>query len=911
MAQESDTDPRFAQEELTVFTESTIKPLDIPMLRMDTGERNYESFDRWVECTRGRINHQPSLPSYCLPCTVGLPPETITLTSNMMDVCLPIGEDANLVFSENLTPAQKQERDDLICESYNEGKCGPMGSMGFSLGQNDFFSRDNVRKRVGHLAKTNAEIAKASALRNERYLSAFAAIGYSQDNTEASEISGRYSSRRNLRADPELDQAAREPLDRGVLSGENLPQSYCIDYTQFTQSQQLPDSPEFFEDLSRMSSFRANDWDYGTLFERFNEITGHIQTLDQALEASPEAKKIYHRLSFLQRNPLIKGIFMANQADTEKEKLFRIIKQVPRITCKGSACAQIESEIAALQNYRRQMREFLRDGNNIRMSVRGAQRVTDFQSDRAVVRAEIESMTIEVLNEPGIDLSLQRYRRDPGEWSRYCDVRSNSRRGSLLDELETELGTRSPQNPTQDEAYKTLNETSCTQERANSAGQTMVFSTFLQGKCEGTCSPANRTELFREFLRSYPRRTSGEDRPEIGFLFLLGEDYKAPEMSQENYRNMNTISADAAVSRSPVTYNPQSLSSESATRIMASSPASPLATSSETVRPPIENQVPDMQSPLNSFPQTVIAPDAARLTSSEPLGATAASEPIEEESDAARALRDEISSLREVIAKDPQNGGPRTPQVVNDLTQRLAGLERRLETLRDTERENEELRNQIAESEGRSARPRKVDSPSVANNNNNRRSAPALAQPGAQNGDMSGSAISAPLSGGNGQFVSSSVSGRTSPASGARAVISSSNRDKLSGYGIQSSSVPGGIVIADTSSTINYQELQNQSEGSSLSLPVELAEYNLIAANNTNAMRPYVDRCRALAGEVCRFNISAPGAPDTLEFYVVKNAANENDISIIPSRSRDRGPASVSVITRENTLENLRYELGN
>ncbi len=909
MAQESDTDPRSTQEVLTVLTESQIKPLDIIRLRMDTGERNYQSFERWVECTRGKINQQPSLPEYCSPCTVGLHPETIILTSDIRDVCLPIGEDANLVFSENLTPAQRQQRDDLICESYNEGKCGPMGSMGFSLGQNDWRSRDEVRQRISRLARSKADIGKSSALRNERYLSAFSAIGYSQDSTEASEISGRYSSRSNLRADSQLDQAAREPLERSTLSGENLPQSYCIDYTQFMQTQQLPDSPEFLEDLSRMTSFRADQWDYGTLFKKFNDITGHIQDLDQAFAASPEAKMIYHRLRFLQRNPLIKGIFMANQANREKEELFRIIKQVPRISCSGSACAQSESEIEGLRNYRMNMRNFLRDQDSIRVSVRGAQRLTDFQAERAVERANTQSVTIEVLNEPGTDLSSQRYRRDPAEWTRYCDVRSNSRRSSLLDELETELGERLPLNPQQDEAYRTLNETSCAQERANSAGQTMVFSTFLQGKCEGTCSPAKRTELFREFLRSYPQPTSGQDRPEIGFLFLLGEDYKAPEMSQENYRNMNTISADAAVSRSPVTYNPQSLSSESATRIMASTPASsPLATSSQTGRSPIETQVPDMQSPLNSFSQTVVAPDAARLTSSEPLGATAASESIEEESDAAKALRDEISSLREVIAKDPQNGGPRTPQVVNDLTQRLAGLEKRLETLRETERENEELRNQIAESEARNTPPRRVDPRPVARDNGRRL---ASAQSGAQSGDTSGSAISAPLSGGNGQFVPSSVSGRTSLPSGARPVISSSNRDKLSGYGIQSSSVPGGIVVADTSSTINYQELQNQSEGSSLSLPVELAEYNLIAANNTNALRPYVDRCRALAGEVCRFNISAPGAPDTLEFYVVKNAANENDISIIPSRSRDRGPASVSVITRENTLENLRYELGN
>ncbi len=894
-----------------LLSTATALPIEQTLIQYDTGERGFTSFEQWRECLQGRINGETNLPAFCSPCEADGKPKVNVLISDFQDTCLPYGEDAKYVFGEKLSIEKRQLRDNLLCEAYQSRNCGVLGNMSFELGESDpaklkalknqvESKRQQSRKAVDSSDQSNSPNSVSSFISNERYLSAFSAISYSLDETEGAQLSGRLSSRNNLQIARQWTGASRGELDSKILTGNKLPESYCIDYAQFMQTQQLPKSNEFLDDLSRVRDFKPEDWNFEKLFKKFETLSKGNPNFEILIKTNPDAQTIYHRMAFLQRNPIMKSIFMAGGSLEQKKNLFQIIQKLPRTNCTGKACAQSEADKKALKIYREAMRGYLRDGDNIASAAAGVQELTEFERVRSLLRASRGATTVEVLDSPDKPAEKQRYRSDGGEWRRFCDVRSvvKSESSAVMEELESALGIgkRNPREPEKDEEFSKLNETACSQPRKNLSGTQMVFTDYLKGKCDGNCTASQRTQFFRSFVREFPESTSN-DLPEISYLLLLGENEGVPAISAESVRSINQIAASSSVARSDVTYVPASGGASSVAQSAPSLATPASAVSSSTPRSTAENTSASPQavssgvfSDGNTFVSTpIVNPIPAALAQGE---------------SEAKQIRDEISSLREVMQQDSANEGPQNSQAVSDLSARLASLEQKLLA---REKENNELRQQLAKAEEtKSENAQVAEAASLPQTTKERRSLPATVQSAAAGESTASNPVlsQAPI----GPAALSNSSAGRGATNLVRGRSSSTNAALLSKYGAQSNAAQGGIVVA------SQTELQKRSEGFIVPLPVPLAEYELLAGNNQEAIKPYLERCRSIAdGELCRLSISAPGAATPLEIFVTKNG---NALSVVPMSGVFRGIASenlpepVKAPERDRTLDGLRRELG-
>jgi hypothetical protein len=306
------------------------------------------------------------------------------------------------------------------------------------------------------------------------------------------------------------------------------------------------------------------------------------------------------------------------------------------------------------------------------------------------------------------------------------------------------------------------------------------------------------------------------------------------------------------------------------------------------------------QQPALFSSQPLVAQSSSAAPTAEVLRSTL-SQNVTETKD----IREQISSLRDVIKSEPVSN--RDTTAYKSLTDRLTALEGRLSS---KEKENSELQEQLdrqlAEKTNSAAAVQPGPS-TVAGGNSS--------SAGLTSGQASGLVPQGGTDSGLSSLNTGGSSGIASLSSSAGAlksapVISSGNAALLSKYGVQSGSVQGALIIANSSNTIDYQNLRSQSADNVLPLSMTQEEFNLIAANDQAALGRYLDQVKAMSGDVIRLEIRSQGEGNQMmEIFVLKKG---DEISIIPgSHLPSRGIASELPTGREFTLNDLRNELGN
>lgn len=813
--------------------------------------------------------------------------------------CIPSGVTGNMVFSESRTPDERRRRDERICACFQAGAGNGFENGLWAEGQrdnNNLWLREQVRASMRTQARTDAAGMVEEFINEERYLNAFSVMSYAADSREASELAGRYTPA----SQPEVARALgryegiaavlQKPLDEDVLRGANAPETSCVDFQTFLASRQFPKENEFYEEL-QSGSFRSDDWNFKELAEDFKEIRQRreFQNLgfEALLSASPEAARIERRMTFLNDNPAIRNVFMSN--GDKKAQLFGLLRSMPRPTCRGQACLTDQRWQSSYARYSESLRVFFRDGNVRQQAIEGLAKFTEYTIGRMEDRAAVEAVTID-------NLPTEGYRTNPSEWPRFCAVRtellSQSRRDPLL-ELESSLEDRHPQHPDEDDRFNNLNIAACETPRVNASGESLSFAQYAARHCGDPCTGDQRREHLLAYLLAY-RAPDGEEHSDIEALIpFLDPTVAPPTLNSGDASRAARIAATPGLSRSSVDYVPASragstpetrVTSVDSRNVTRSSSRGDVSSGSSTsLSAPLIPTTGELISPVSQTPRETARVESLR-------------QELNQGESEANTIRSEIANLRETLQR---------PETTARSSQDLSGLTERLQTLEDRlrlrEEENSRLRSDIAAA----TQPRER-SEIAGGSESGRREFSSF---NSSSGQIQGGGTSAAAPSGVAPIPTTSGGGlggaSTEGAARGRQVSSSSALLERYGISPDAQGSSGGIVVAAATNSVNFQLLRQQSENSVLPLTVSPEEFSRITSDSRELSR-YLDRIRAVPGEVVRINLTG-GEGQNLELFVVKTGET---FSVVQGPGPGRAIASEEPVReRGATLRALRTEL--
>ncbi len=915
--------PIIEQERIEIGT----IPLVVPLIRFEfrQGGRNWSSvdqsreeigssFNEWLRC------HHTDAPD-CEPCEETEEGVHI-LESLIVNKCLPAARDKVIAYSSHLNIEQRLERDTRICSCLQSGEAGALENFTYNQGTDSRAARTQLQENGWMATREEVREELEERVANERFLNGFTAMNLVNSRSDGSNLAGRYSAppknSRNsgwLRSSRErafeeasseiVQNADRLEMSQEMINSTELPQNFCLPYRYFIGAMQFPSSGEFFEDLNSLTEWRDDDWNYIKLLEELARMKGNRR--EEEFQRDPRVRRLSQRVLFLQNNPVYKNIFMSGIGGTsEKRKLFDLVKQLPRPQCRRVAglgllqCNKGEDWSKSLNDYRNSMAGFLARTDVNDIAKEGADNFRRFTWRVTSVQMAQRSATSErVLGSSAPS--------DASRWRSFCSLREQAITPdptvSMFRYFENDAGQRDAQHPQHDERFVEVSRAVCEGTRTNVAGARKSFPDFLRERCgastEGRCSAANRVDLVTEFLNLYPDSEGGEDSLVANDIIPYLRKVRFEDFTDSEVANINRVAQDPRLSRSAVAFTSSELipqnelngiatpsSQASATRVASSATEAPAA-----VQFPVafthaapENPV---FAPLIPGETQAAAPESVR-------------ESVSDKERDAREIREEISSLRDVLRKDPAEGGPRDTEAMANLNSRLAALER---NLGDKEREITELRRSRTPVENeREASPSRVASQAQAPSATRSQTAAAAQSVGPSGGVSGGGATTAAptMGGATTSGVSSSAPARVPAASSRYSAL-------LSKYGFRESGEQGGITVALASGNIDYQQLRSETENSVLPLVVSPEEFNLLSQSNQAALSRYLDQVKALPGEVVRINLSS--GDRVMEMYVLKSG---DQISFVPAQevAVQRAPASVAP-DREFRLKDLQNELPN
>lgn len=729
----------------------------------------------------------------------------------------------------------------------------------------------------------------------------------------------------------------------------------CVPQRFFMTTRQMPSDALFFEDIANMSdTYNETDWDYQDLRKRFVDASRGVNSLQEA-DQIPEARRLHARIKFLDTNPLYKNLFSSTSTDrsrpSKKQQLFSMIKNAYGRDVTASNRPQkynlLRSQTGAFfSNPANEVEPMVQSGARYNMTMfinDVARRVGDLTGryDAGNDWAMATSKYDQNLPEGGTRATgTPSDRRNPAIYAQFCgqiEFSSGLNQYKVLEDLDDEAAKFYSSDYNKNTDYVNFSANVCGVNRQNAQGVQKNFIDFKQDFCRSNttreCTPEGHEQLLLRFLNEFPERTDQSGVPtleEEGLLkmFLSGEarlqTLSTTEASLAGTEGRNrgftrdgrlrgrlervnsAFESDAAVISSGGRVNAVLRSSANLERAQVQgaqaqtqnqqnqntqTPQNPTYTSLPVVTP-------DNQAGIRPTAEAAVTPQAQ---------AAGAPQRVNPEVD---RLRTELADLnRELARENAKAPSDRNGSQITELNSRLDSLSRNLE---EAQRTNRNLRDQIAEGDTRNQRSQQRSDTTSGSGDLGRSPASfspssAVVNPSGQNPTDSSSVPVPPNLGGAASF---SGNGAASLAARPTVQLSSGNSALLSKYGVQSGSVQGALIVANPGATIDYQTLRSQSAESVIPLTLSPEEFNLIARNDQTVLNRYLDRVRAMPGNVVRLDISATGIDGRpLEFFVVKNG---NDFSIVPgiASTPSRTPASLPAGAREFTLNGLRQELG-
>lgn len=144
-----------------------------------------------------------------------------------------------------------------------------------------------------------------------------------------------------------LDGPTSESKIMDVMSGKSVPGESCMPMHTFLTFHQMPSEKEFWQDITKMDSFKPEDWDYEGLK---SEMYSKLRILRRApapdaVELQTRVRALRARLVFLNKNPMFKhglqskaiiGQKELGREQSLQEEVFKMIKT--HMTPKDSSC---------------------------------------------------------------------------------------------------------------------------------------------------------------------------------------------------------------------------------------------------------------------------------------------------------------------------------------------------------------------------------------------------------------------------------------------------------------------------------------------------------------------------------------------------------------------------------------------
>lgn len=875
------------------------------------------SFQEWLRCTEPGAEN-------CAPCEED-DHQLASINSVIGVHCLPRPSERSVVFNPELSTELQRERDASICACYTAVPQRATANE-YNIYASGITNQPGVTPRVPETNNLQIELNETTI--SERIQAGLSAASYRSSTDKAIELGTTYSVPPQIAALNSAAQGATGANNAtkwmtsggGILAtaGEAVgaasstlhsimsiartaaqryefrPQDfngperegYCIPYRHFLASKQFPESPEFYREFQGPGgTYRPDEWNYLRLTEEFVRRRGNRGM--EEVENDPSMKGLMAKLEFLHNNPVLKNIFLSPGQLEVKNQLFNIIKDIPAPSCRTAYdCSRDTAWMSRMRSFRDQVADFLTDNEPATTAAHEGFEISLLLSQKlAALRSERASLTSYRIH--GMQAAT-----DPSLWASFCRIRDGQAHPNLISagELADHFGERNFFHPEEDAEYTKYNEYACQSRRRDGEGNELTFADFLRNTCSGTnasltkCLPDNRTELVAEYLQSTNDMNNPDGNNVARSLFpVLQRGSGIAAVRSEDVTNFNRLSRDPVLAERNIRSNTlaSTATQRSASVSGAELQSSNLTGPSAMGLPPAEQIV---------IPQT--PPRAPEVVRTE----------LTQGEEEARQIREQISSLRNVIQREPASSDGRPSDALRSLTERLASLERRLEA---KEQENEQLRNEIASSNSEqvNAPQRRADSQVSGNSERSQNNSPQVSQ--APQGGVSGGAANAPVMAGGNAALSPSIMNSRSP----RGATTAGNAALLSKYGLRDSGSQAGITVATSSDGINYQELRTQSQNSIIPISVSPEEFDRIKNNNQEALSRYLDQVRAMPGEVVRLSLTA-GENRSLELFVVKDG---EQISLVQAEGVGRRIASDSPVevapARETTLEQLQSEL--
>lgn len=816
----------------------------------------WRSFGSWERCYYQRMVARSSEPCVC---ETGGQPIT-NLPENFLGVpsCLPTASDIPVIYGEGngIEESDRIRRDELICACLARG-----GHLEETSPSPSFLEARRIRQSFSN---PNPRSQRRQDQIDEQFGNSFGAaltaMNFATDDQQS----------RNLAAIYMPDGQSPTPEDIGlltqILDPPNLNDETCVPPREFIFNQQFPSEPEFYADLR--GEYNERDWNY----EALSNFISRFETIEAA-HADPAGKRAIIRMQFLKRNPTFQAMFMSRDR-TRKQNLFLELKNnMPRPACTDSVCTRTSQWKAQLDEYKRQIRNFLLDGA-LPTIQRGLTTMREFH-DRTTPRT----------SEDETDKS------DPRRWSVFCgEFRRIARQSIVRRQVEERIDVNYADIQS-DEDYQQLNRLYCTLPRSGSSG-TMTFGAYRQQNC----STVSHRDCLARFVSAYPNSSD----PNMDPRFNINEILKDPQaIAQTRSGSTREIVATGSTQagRAEAMRNLQASVNSSA---VVSPEASDSGQASSRGRTPASTS--DRSNAAVSSVNPVVPGAEIQTPIVVPSGGVAATatqlRPELQRSDAEiRSIREDIAGITRDLRSEQAKPEPQRDQpLITDLNTRLEALNDRLTA---AQRDNDRLRAEVAEAQRRPQTPVEARGGS----DSDVRRGPASVSGGVSAGGAPQGAV------GGGDVPQ--VSGAGASLSGPRQAppVSSRNAALLSRYGVESGSVQGAIVVANPGGAIDYQNLRSQSAGSVLPISVPQDVYNLIASNDQAALSRYLDQIRAMPGNVVRLDVQVEGGSgQTIELFVLKNG---NEISVVPGSGVDpaRNPASTNREYRQFTLRDLQLEL--
>lgn len=703
-----------------------------------------------------------------------------------------------------------------------------------------------------------------------------------------------------------------------ILTEEEIQGESCLSMQGFLSYNLVPSEKEFWEDISKMSSFNTDDWNYEKLKNEMYQTQRAIKNA-QGMEQEKLARSIRAlraRLVFLNKNPLFKYGFNAKENGSLKNELFGIIKSnmSPDKAClsKDEACRvlynksekrkQFEEKSAAIFK-RPEVTELVQkqvDEDNAR-EIANITNKKNWKDNSVFLTQDILTQTVK--DKTQFDITkCTRSREFTSEaesvellngcvvsFNLYCKMLDESKdkiSDNAIPDFEKEWINEINPDPKENQLYQKKSDLICNgfyQSKSNPQ-EVKNFEQFKSSFCKNksnaeTCS--SKQELFKEFLTQYPMQLEFDEFSNV----------KATTVNPEtiwNTHRKNKILSREQVAQMEKDVATVGKSGGGAARALAdllfTQDRENLASAAPEEPGLFSSIMKDISSSINEVSEVSNQNEAeyAKLpftTGTEKTQASVSKKALED----AQKSKEEIDREKELMEEELEESRRKLSKVTEDASR--SSLENRVKLLeqmlaqKDKMSENyEKLIDKLTKEQERPTNARETTTIAKSPDNHLQGISRSIVNNKNEVNENYESIIRAPASVGDGSFSTAGMRsgmGQNSALNNNRrkSVTSSKvNEALLSKYGVNvQGSGEGTILVASDKESQNLPILTNSTDAKNLPLDVSRSQYEKFKINDLDTLRDIYDsRIKGIDGSVVKILVRTQGEKDPLEFYAIK-----------------------------------------